>query len=374
MSKELTNGGLFIGLLSGTSIDGIDSALIRLSAEGSIVETLATTTTPISPSMAKEIRAIGAKSSLDKICEIDHYLADAFAAAANKMLVQAPNTETVAAIGCHGQTVWHNGQSFPPVSVQLGDANRIVAQTGTQVVTDFRRRDIAEGGQGAPLAPAFHAHCLNRAEEYQAILNLGGIANLTLLPPKTAKETPSGFDTGPANTLLDSWSREILHKDYDYCGRWAATGQVNSDLLACLLADKYFSQPPPKSTGPEYFSLDWLRQNLNWELAPEDVQATLVELTAASVAKSLKNWGGGGIERILVCGGGTHNHLLLERLQEICRPRPVQTTAAIGVDPDYVEAMAFAWLAWARLNCLPGNLPAVTGARCPAVLGGLYVG
>ncbi|BAU56313.2 anhydro-N-acetylmuramic acid kinase [Halorhodospira halochloris] len=373
MANNNLSGGLYIGLLSGTSIDGVDSALVRLSDQGMVEKTLATATTPFPRGMAEEIRSLGAKTPLERVCEIDYRLADAFAAAATSMLEQAPANEVVTAIGCHGQTIWHNSQSYPPTSVQLGDANRIAAQTGVQVVTDFRRRDIAEGGQGAPLAPAFHKHCLSKPHESKAILNLGGIANITLLPIEAPASTPvSGFDTGPANTLLDAWIRKCHGISYDGGGRWAATGNVDGNLLTRLLEDPYFIQPPPKSTGPEHFSLEWLLKHLDQSFAAEDVQATLVELTAASVAESINRWGGADIDRIYVCGGGAHNQLLMQRLREWCHPTDVTTTASIGIDPDYVEALAFAWLAWARLNHLPGNLPCVTGAHRPAVLGSLY--
>lgn len=375
MATERTTGGLYIGLISGTSIDGIDSALVRLSDHGTIVETLATETQPISANMAEQIRKLGPHSALHKICEIDYCLADAFSTAASKMLEKAPNDEPVKAIGCHGQTIWHNSQYLPPVSIQIGDANRIAAQTGVQIVTDFRRRDIAEGGQGAPLAPGFHAHCLTSQEGANVILNLGGIANVTLLPPKTIQgppAAPSGFDTGPANTLLDAWSRENLRQCFDDGGRWAATGNADWELLDTLRKDPYFACPPPKSTGPEYFSLDWLTNQLPATIAPEDVQATLVELTAVTVADSLNTWGCSDTKRILVCGGGVHNQTLLARLQQRCYPATVDTTLAIGIDPDYVEALAFAWLAWAHLNGFPGNLPTVTGASREAVLGCLY--
>lgn len=374
MPSCYANSGLYVGLMSGTSVDGIDAALCRFSSHGELIETLALTTLPLQPGLAKRIRAIRASSSLQEVCELDYYLAEHFAAAVEAVLDKAPEHEPITAIGCHGQTVWHSGHAFPTTSVQLGDANRLVAKTGIPVICDFRRRDMAENGQGAPLAPAFHAHCLNQLGESRAILNLGGIANITLIPPwpGTPMATVIGFDTGPANTLLDEWTRLNRAQPCDENGRWAATGKVDKRLLTRLLNDPYFAQQPPKSTGPEHFSLDWLRSKLDRDSEPADVQATLVELTAISVANAINKWGKQEVERLFVCGGGTHNQYLMERLQQRCRPAESQTTQILGIDPDYVEAMAFAWLAWANLHQVPGNLPTVTGARRPVILGGLY--
>ncbi|MFW6380070.1 MAG: anhydro-N-acetylmuramic acid kinase [Halorhodospira sp.] len=364
------SAGLYIGLMSGTSADGIDAVLLELDRDGHPQALPARTCLPLATELSAAILAAGGHTSLSEACALDRRLATAFAEAARRVREQAPAHASVHAIGCHGQTIWHQGSSdLPGATVQLGDPNRIAALTGLPVVADFRRRDQAEGGQGAPLAPTFHAHCWHKAGRHQAVLNLGGIANLTLMP---AHGPVTGFDCGPANTLLDAWARRHLGTPYDTDGSWAAGGRIEPELLERLRADPYFRIPPPKSTGPEHFDLAWLAAHCRGDEQPQDVQATLVELTAATVAEALARWGPSGMEQLWVCGGGTHNRHLLERLQAWCPGLTVTSTAALGIAPDDVEAAAFAWLAWARLNGVPGNLPAVTGARRPAVLGGLY--
>ncbi len=363
-------GGLFLGLNSGTSADAIDAALVRLDAEGQPVSTLDAITEPLDEELKGAIRSTGAKTPLASSCALDQGLAEAFAKAANHLLERTTPDEPIAAIGAHGQTVWHAGSDpSMPTTVQLGDPNRIASRTGLPVVTDFRRRDIAEGGEGAPLTPAFHAHCWRREDCSQAILNLGGIANLTFLPPKGPV---TGFDTGPANTLLDAWARRHLGAPYDPGGRWAAGGTVDEALLRRLRAAPFFRSPPPKSTGPEHFSLGWLDAHRCGQEAPEDIQATLAELTAATVAEALELWAQPPPERLWICGGGARNDDLYRRLRRACLVPEIATTASLGIHPDFVEAIAFAWLAWARLNHYPGNLPSVTGASRPAVLGAAY--
>lgn len=363
-------GRLWIGLISGTSVDGIDAALARITPVGRLDHTLATRTAPLPKGLAEAVHRAGADTPLATLCELNARLGEAFGAAAARLQDDARG-EPIAAIGCHGQTVWHQGAPLPPLSAQLGDPSRIAAATGLPVVSDFRGRDIAEGGQGAPLAPAFHAACLGQAEASRAVVNLGGIANLTLLSPQGPV---TGFDLGPANTLLDGWARRHLGRAYDADGAWAASGRIDHALLQRLLAEPYFRAPPPKSTGPEHFSLDWLGEQLEAGTRPEDVQATLTELTAKSVAEGIQAWAGADTREMLVCGGGVHNRYLMARLRAWCPGLEVASTQAYGVDPDFVEAIGFAWLAWARLAGVPGNCPAATGARRPAVLGGLYAG
>ena len=364
--------GAYIGLMSGTSVDGIDAALVHLGPDGRVHGIRATAWTPLDDRLAEAVRAAGAQTPLQQLCELDRHLAAACAAAALAVHRQAPDGLPVHAIGCHGQTVWHQGpqgdDGTPGHSVQLGDPNRIAAGTGLPVVADFRRRDIAEGGHGAPLAPAFHAHCWD-SEEAAAVVNLGGIANLTLLPADGAPVI--GFDSGPANTLLDAWARRHLETPFDAGGAWAASGRVDTALLARLRADPFFARPAPKSTGPEHFNLEWVLAHCRGDEKAADVQATLSELTASTVADALRA-GGAPPRRIRVCGGGAHNEDLMGRLRAHCPGAEVTSTAALGMDPDYVEAAAFAWLAWARLHDHPGNLPSVTGARRAAVLGGLF--
>ena len=287
----------------------------------------------------------------------------------------------VTAIGSHGQTIWHRPSAPRPFSLQLGDPSRIAERSGCQVVADFRRRDLAAGGQGAPLLCALHAAVLAAAGESRAVLNLGGIANLTLLPAGS-DQAVTGFDTGPASCLLDAWAQLHVGTAFDRDGAFAARGRPRQRLLATWLDEPWFNLPAPKSTGREVFNLDWLsrRSNLD-DWPPEDVQASLVSLTAVTVARALARHLPDAV-RVLACGGGVHNPVLLDALRGAladafpARPREaavqLQTTAAYGIDPDYVEAMGFAWLARETLAGRAGNLPAVTGARGPRILGGIY--
>ena len=285
------------------------------------------------------------------------------------------------AIGSHGQTVLHQPRGEAPFTLQIGDPNVIAERLGIDVVGDFRRRDLAAGGEGAPLMPAFHAAAFGVPGEARAVVNIGGIANVTQL---TADGGVTGFDTGPGNCLLDAWARRHLRHAYDANGAWAATGTVQQVLLERLLADAYFSRPAPKSTGRETFSDDWLDRALaGLALPPADVQATLAELTARSIADGLRvasRNGGPGAgpgtdpKRVLICGGGALNADLMARLARALPRSAVDTTAAAGIAPEHVEAAGFAWLAHRYVCGLAGNLPAVTGARHPVSLGALYRG
>jgi anhydro-N-acetylmuramic acid kinase len=252
--------------------------------------------------------------------------------------------------------------------LQIGNPKVIATHTGIDVVADFRRADIAAGGQGAPLVPAFHQAVFARAGEDRVVLNIGGIANITVLPG-TASLPVTGFDTGPGNTLLDAWARSHLNTAMDAGGRWAAQGNVNTALLAHLLKDPYFHTPPPKSTGREYFNADWLARHLpDTGIAAQDIQATLCALTAQSILDAIQQFAP-RTQRILVCGGGIHNRELLRRLGDNQGGMMVESTQQHGIDPDWVEAIAFAWLAKQRLDGKPGNIPAVTGARQAVILG-----
>jgi anhydro-N-acetylmuramic acid kinase len=359
---------LFIGLMSGTSMDGIDAALVRF--EATSTDVLSTCQHAYSPALRQElIEAILVPTAqpLGDVSGLDEQVGLAFRDAALALLQSsdiAPGDVT--AIGSHGQTIRHEPDAAQPFSLQIGNGEIIAQGTGITTVTDFRSADIALGGQGAPLAPAFHAWLLQRPGENRAVLNIGGIANITLLSADVSDIT--GFDTGPGNTLLDAWARRHKNEPFDAGGRWGATGTVDENLLSRLLADAYFSKAAPKSTGFEYFNLGWLeRAGIN-DIGPVDVQATLCELAARSIAGCIPAAYG----ELLVCGGGVHNTDLMRRLKAQLPNCQVRTTAAAGLHPDWVEAAAFAWLAMRTIAGLPGNLPSVTGARRPAVLGRIH--
>ena len=366
---------LFLGLISGTSADGIDAALVRFADDGAHAhcELLLGHTYRWDDSVRARLVALGQGgdcTSLDELGSLDVQVAQAFADAALALLEAAHiPPASVYALGSHGQTVRHRPEAAFPFTWQIGDGNVIAERTGITTVADFRRRDVAAGGHGAPLLPALHAALLHSPDETRAVLNLGGIANLTLLPARGAVR---GFDTGPANALLDVWCERHTGAPFDAGGAFAASGQVDDVLLAVLLAERWFALPPPKSTGREQFHLTWLQGRLgDTQRAPQDVQATLLELTAASIAVALRATQP-DTTRLLVCGGGVHNPLLLLRIAARLPGVRVESTAVHGVDPDFVEAMGFAWLARETLAGRPGNLPGVTGARGPRVLGAIH--
>ncbi len=365
----------FIGLMSGTSIDGIDAAAVCF--DDSRPRLIDAIHHPYPAGLRSRLSSLltDVTAPLKTILELDHDIGAAFADAAATLLRKLPPTIDVAAIGSHGQTVYHLPQGPSPNTLQLGNPNLIAERTGITTIADWRRRDMAAGGQGAPLAPAFHCACL-RSDHDIAVLNLGGIGNLTIIPGWPSSLPPIGFDTGPANTLLDVWIDRCLGKSYDENGDWAATGRVEQGLLEQLLSDDYFSRPPPKSTGREYFNLHWLEEQIirhGRRPAPADVAATLAELTARSVAKALEMPGRDYRPQILLtCGGGVHNRHLMERLTVNLRPITVETTAYSGIDPDLMEAMAFAWLAQQTLENRPIDTRPFTGAAGPRVLGAIY--
>ena len=315
------------------------------------------------------LTAANASIPLDEFGALDVVVGVCFAEAATTLLAHAGvSANEVRAIGSHGQTIRHRPDGPHPFSLQIGDAAVIAERTGIQTVADFRRADVAAGGQGAPLAPAFHAAAFTHLMPC-ALLNLGGIANLSLL------NTPSdilGFDTGPANCLLDAWNARHTGAPCDAGGAWANSGTVDSDLLDELLGDPYFSLLPPKSTGREYFNLDWLDARLgSRQIKPADVQATLLALSVRSTVEALCK-SGSPARRVLACGGGVHNQALMSALATALQPLELSSTASAGLDPDFVEAALFAWLARQRLAHRPGNLPSVTGARGPRILGAVH--
>ncbi|WP_276643761.1 anhydro-N-acetylmuramic acid kinase [Siccibacter turicensis] len=362
--------GRYIGVMSGTSLDGVDVVLAAIDEH--LVAQQASLSWPMPVALKEEVLAVcqGQTLTLAQLGRLDTRLGRLFADAVQALMKQEGlRPEDVMAVGCHGQTVWHEPQGDAPHSLQIGDNNQITARTGVTVVGDFRRRDMALGGQGAPLVPAFHQALLAHPVERRMVLNIGGIANLSLLIPH---QPVRGFDTGPGNMLMDAWIWRQKGKPYDKDAGWAMQGKVTLPLLQQFLSDPYFAAPAPKSTGREYFNYGWLERQLAAfpGLAPEDVQATLTELTAVSISEQvLLN---GGCERLLVCGGGSRNPLLMARLAALLPGIEVSSTDEAGISGDDMEALAFAWLAYRTLSGLPGNLPSVTGATRSSVLGAIY--
>ncbi len=389
---------LFLGLISGTSADGIDAALVRFDSatkpvtagkkaspprgdkrlssppqdSGFAMQVVAAETFAYPAEFRARLLALTAANAaipLDEFGALDVAVGVSFADAAMTLLANAGvSAADVRAIGSHGQTVRHRPDGRYPFSLQIGDAAVIAERTGILTVADFRRADVAAGGQGAPLAPAFHAAAFANLMPC-ALLNLGGIANLSLL---NGPEDILGFDTGPANCLLDAWNARHTGTPCDAGGAWASSGTVDPGLLDSLLDDPYFKAAPPKSSGREYFNLDWLDARLGpRQITPVDVQATLLALSVRSIVEALR-MSASPTRRVLACGGGVHNQALMSALATALRPLELTSTASAGLDPDFVEAALFAWLARQRLAHRPGNLPSVTGARGPRVLGALH--
>ena len=363
---------LYIGLMSGTSMDGIDAVVVRF--DGATPHLVAHHCERMPDELREALLDLSepdSSHSLYRLGEIDHLFARLLATTVHRLLDKGSlGANRIRALGSHGQTICHQPQGATPFTIQIGDPSLIAELTGITTVADFRRRDIAAGGQGAPLAPAYHAALFHTADEARVIINIGGIANVTLLP----EDGPiSGFDTGPGNVLLDTWARKVTGVAFDREGAMAARGTVDQALIRQMLSDPYFHQISPKSTGREHFNWHWLETHLReTSLSPEDVQATLSELTAISISNAIKG-SLSGVERVLVCGGGVHNIDLLDRLRSHL-DTPCISTAELGLDPDWVEAVAIAWLTRQTLAMKPGNIPAVTGARRPVVLGGVYYG
>jgi anhydro-N-acetylmuramic acid kinase len=367
---------LYLGLISGTSTDGIDAAIVRFGEDGRSAE-LQFGRTYAWPSDLRarlvELGQRGVALTLDDIGELDTRIGRIFAETANHALRDSGIArERIAAIGSHGQTLRHRPLGEHPFTLQMGDPNLIAEHCGLRVVADFRRRDVAAGGHGAPLLPALHAALLTAPEEERAVVNLGGIANITLLPPqRDAQGEVRGFDTGPANALMDAWCLRHTGAGYDRDGAFALSGQVDVALLSRLLQEPWFSVPAPKSTGRDQFHLAWLEHHLSGRETPADVQATLLALTARTVADAL-NAAQPGTSRLIACGGGVHNPALMRALAATLPRMKVESSATHSLDPDLVEAMGFAWLARQTLLGLPGNLPSVSGAKGPRVLGAVY--
>lgn len=362
---------LYIGVMSGTSLDGVDTALVAI--ENQDIELLAYDEYAMPDALKQRLLnvCIGQSTNLVEIGELDHLLGHLFADAVNALLDKSGyEAAQIRAIGNHGQTVFHQPSGTAPFTMQLGDANIVATQTAIDTVADFRRKDMALGGQGAPLVPAFHQTIFHSSDSSVVVLNIGGVANISVLRPG---EHVLGYDTGPGNLLLDAWCQQHNGFKYDQDARLARQGDVVPALLARLLQEPYLTQPYPKSTGRELFNLPWLMPQLqDVELSAADVQRTLCEYTAQTIANEVGAFHSGPAPELLVCGGGARNPLLMERLAALLPDWTVAQTSDRGVDSDYMEAMAFAWLAQRRIHNLPSNLPEVTGASKLASLGVLY--
>lgn len=365
--------GLYIGIMSGTSMDGIDACLVEFHPQGHTLIAGHSRLWPKDLQHQLRILAQPGDNEIERLGGTDARIADEFASCALDLLATAGiKPQQVTAIGSHGQTIRHRPNATPPFTLQIGDPNRIAELTGITTVGDFRRRDMAAGGQGAPLVCSFHDSLFRSPDETRVILNIGGIANITILPADPQVPV-SGFDTGPGNTLLDAWARRNLGTQFDESGAWASGGDVEQSLLADMLGDDYLQLPAPKSTGPEYFNLSWLDSILDGhpQTDPQDVQATLARFGADTITQAIQG-AAPGCARVIACGGGVHNRVLMTKLGMGLGSIQLDTSADYGIDPDKVEAMAFAWLARQTLLGLPGNIPAVTGASGPRVLGGIY--
>ncbi|MFC3607794.1 anhydro-N-acetylmuramic acid kinase [Stutzerimonas tarimensis] len=361
---------LYIGVMSGTSLDGLDIALIEQGDGGTHLRE--TAYLPMPPALKEQLLSLCqpgddelARSALAEIAwtELAHQ-------GVARVLDQADcKAQDIRAIGSHGQTVRH--EPARRFTIQIGNPALLAELTGITVISDFRRRDLAAGGQGAPLVPAFHEALLAHPSRSRAIVNIGGFSNITLLH---AGSPVIGFDCGPGNVLLDAWINLHWGLDFDDGGRWAASGAVDGKLLTTLLSDPFFSTRGPKSTGRELFNLEWLLAQIRLSgsgIAPADVQATLLELTARTIADALLA-AQPDIAEAFICGGGARNQTLLASLQRLLPGCRVASTVEVGIDPDWMEAMAFAWLAHCCLERIPANRPSVTGARGPRILGAIY--
>jgi anhydro-N-acetylmuramic acid kinase len=368
---EQANTDYFIGIMSGTSMDAIDAVLVGFNEQGQ-PQGLEAHSQAFPPELRSQLIACiqpDWQGPLSELASLHVTLGELYAEASNHLIKKSRiPPEAISAIGNHGQTVWHQPDQPPYFSWQLGDANRIAELTGITTVADFRNRDMAAGGQGAPLVPAFHQAVFAHPSKNRVIVNIGGISNISVLCPD---QQTFGFDTGPGNALMDAWSLRERGLAYDESGNWARSGKVIPELLSALLEDPYFKRSYPKSTGKEHFNLHWLDSKLNTSMAAADVQTTLVELTAQTIVDS-STQACNAIDEVYICGGGAKNDYLMQRLNELFSPTVVGTTDDLGVNADWVEAMAFAWLARQTLLGLPGNLPAVTGASGLRVLGAIY--
>lgn len=353
-------------------MDAVDCALVQYSNDKLIL--INYQQYPIQQDIYSKLKSVNKNTGIEAVTRLDIILGRLFANAALDIIKKYNLTpDQITAIGCHGQTILHRSGGPEATSLQIGDPNLITQITGIPTVADFRRMDIAAGGEGAPLAPVFHELVFRNKTEDRVVVNIGGMANITILPSDPAKPV-TGFDTGPGNVLMDSWANKHLQQAMDKDGDWAASGKVDINLLNKLLTDNYFKLPPPKSTGRDYFNQEWLENKLKDYTdppAPEDIQASVAELTAYTITDAIRN-NAGQTQTIIVCGGGAHNAHLMQALQKHLPNCKITSSKNFGIEPDAVEAMTFALLAQRRLENLPGNIPEVTGARHECILGAIY--
>jgi anhydro-N-acetylmuramic acid kinase len=361
----------YIGLISGTSMDGVDAALVQFGDRS--VDVTSARTSPYPEALRKKLIDATRRPdscSADVIGTLDHWVGECFRDAALELMQAAGiDPAAVRAIGSHGQTLRHRPGGDRPFTLQIGNGDIIAKGTGIDCVADFRSADVALGGQGAPLVPPFHEWLFRSADVARCVLNIGGIANITVLPGEAGPI--GGFDTGPGNTLMDAWIRRHRDVAFDEGGDWAASGTTIASLLDAMLVDPYFTQLPPKSTGFEYFNDEWLAALLPGDADRADVQSTLLDLTVATIADAI-NRHATGVRDVLICGGGVHNRELVRRLGDRLPRATLASTANFGLDPDHVEASAFAWLAMRSIAGETGNAPEVTGASRKTVLGVLH--
>lgn len=362
---------LFVGLISGTSVDGVDCALVQFDSDKPRL--IATHSHNIPSALRESILELcsGETNGLVQLGTVHIELGKLFAEAVTELLNQSGHSASdIVAIGSHGQTVWHEPEAQHPFTLQLADPNTIAQLTGITTIADMRGRDMAAGGQGAPLAPLLHRQVFRSNEVNRAVINIGGFGNITSLPTSGSN---LAFDTGPGNVLMDYWIEKNLQQTFDKEGSWAASGKCNTELLDVLLEEEYFHKQPPKSTGRELFNGKWLEAKLlsfGKEIAPEDVQATLLQLTATTITNDLARCT--EVQEIYVCGGGAHNKSLMSALNELAKGATVQSTAELGIDPDWVEAIAFAWMAYQTVQGNTIETGEFTGANKPVILGGIY--
>lgn len=367
----MDNTNLYIGIMTGTSIDAVDTVLVNF--EKKTFQLIATHSQPIPNQLRQKIIQLcyPGQDSIHLMGEVDQQLGHIYANNVEQLLKNsAEKKENIKAIGCHGQTIRHAPNHRHPYTIQIGNPNIITGETSITTITDFRRKDLALGGQAAPLTPLFHAYLTQDIQHDAAVVNIGGISNITIF---TRHQKVIGFDSGPGNTLLDSWCEQHRNKRFDFNGQWAQSGKPDQTLLDHMLNDPYFKQSHPKSTGREYFNLTWLQQKIKetqTKALPQDIQSTLIELTANSILQPLQTHT--HIKALWVCGGGAFNTFLMQRLRTLAPSLHIATTQELGIAPQWVEASCFAWLAKRTLEKLPGNLPNVTGANKSAILGAIY--